>query len=99
MNRWYALWAPLVGGARFIILMESREKPLTDPSDLFRLFGRFTCALFLTVLTIVYITKKDLPATLFFVAASVFAQGATLRLWKKLVAERQAALTERGLHE
>lgn len=79
--------------------MDSREKPLTDPADLFRLFGRVTCALLLTVLTIIYIVKKDLPATLFFAAASIFAQGAVLRLWKKLVAERQTALTERGLHE
>ncbi len=71
------------------------EKPLTDPSDLFRLLGRFTCALMLTVFTVLYIIKKELPPTLFFAIASIVAQGATIRLWKKLSAERQAALLER----
>jgi hypothetical protein len=79
--------------------MDKTQKPLTDPSELFRLFGRFTCALFLTVLTVVYIVKRDVPATLFFAAASIIAQGATLRLWKRLVAERQAALAEQNADE
>ena len=65
------------------------QKSLTDPADLFRLLGRFCCALFLTVFTLFYIVKRDIPATLFFALASLIAQGATVKLWKKLVAERQ----------
>jgi hypothetical protein len=76
--------------------MEQRTRPLTDPADLFRLLGRFTCALFLSALTVVYIVKRDMPGILFFAVASIIAQGATLRLWKKLVAERQAAIAEGG---
>jgi hypothetical protein len=71
------------------------EKPLTDPADLFRLLGRFSCALMLTVFAVIYIIKKELAPTLFFGIASIVAQGAAVRLWKKLSSERQAAIAER----
>ncbi|MGC4043874.1 MAG: hypothetical protein QM758_08700 [Armatimonas sp.] len=80
-------------------LMASPEKPLTDPADLFRLFGRFICAVLLTVFAVIYIVKADVAKLVFFSIASIVAQRATLKLWKELVAERQTALAERGIHE
>ena len=75
--------------------METTSTSLTDPADVWKLVGRFSAAFVLVAFTLWYIIRRDLPATVFFGLASIVFQTAALRLRRRLIVERAAAVLAR----
>jgi hypothetical protein len=81
------------GGTRKGPSQNPLTKPLTDPAELFTLFGRFVAAWILTFMTVAFLINGDDNKRIFavpFGCASLIVQFATVRLWRKLSRERLA---------
>ena len=72
-----------------------KREPLSDPSEIWKLVGRFSTAFVLMVFTLWYIVRRDLPATVVYGLLSLGFQMSALRLRKKLIADREVATQAR----
>ena len=83
--------APPIPGKKVRANQEPRAKPLTDPTDLMTLLGRFGACFVLFLLTVVSFFQRHLVLGLVMAVASLFTQRATIRLWRRLRDERVLA--------
>lgn len=72
-----------------------KREPLSDPAEIWKLVGRFSTAFMLMVFTLWYIVRRDLPATVFYGLLSIAFQTSALRVRRKLMADRDAAIQAR----
>lgn len=75
--------------------MPKRAEPITDPSDLLHLLGRFFLCLVANILVVYSLVQKSWVSVAVLGAGSLFLHRSTIVLWKKLSAERQQKLAER----
>ncbi len=73
------------------------DTPLTDPSDLLALAGRFFGSVILTFFSVLCLIRHEYGALVGTAAGSLFLQWMTVRLWRRLRDERLAAKEARGL--
>ena len=66
-------------------------KPLTDPAELFTLLGRMVICMVLVALTIVLLVQHQIAFALFVGGISIFVQRLTIKMWRRMRDERQAA--------
>ena len=69
--------------------------PITDPADLWTLIGRFVAGQVLNVLVVACLLRKAMLPALLLAVTSLFVHRALVKLWRKLSAERVAALAAR----
>jgi hypothetical protein len=73
-----------------------REKPLTDPTELMTLLGRFGACAALLVVTVAAFVKQNLPLGLVLALVSLIVQRATVKLYRRLRDERITAEADRA---
>jgi hypothetical protein len=73
----------------------SRPQSLTDPADMFALFGRFAAANIFFMTTVFAAFQGQYQRAIFCGVMSILLQIATIRLWRHLRDQRQQRLAER----